>query len=100
MNNSIEVVKGNKIYVFITRDESEPFSSSEIADYFLNRSDFDEARKMQKETWEVPDIKHRKIMFVSDLKLGLKFCASKYGVSEEDIIRECRRIAPHVRIKQ
>ena len=93
MNNSKEVIRGDKIYVFVTRGRSKKFSEREIASYFE-----EEIQENSTEEWQIPNNRQRQIMFMRDLKKGLDWCATKYVRPAEDIVREARRLAPHVRI--
>lgn len=95
MNNSREVIKNDKTYVFVTRGRSKPFSDPEVAEYFGEYIAEDEP---QEDKWQIPNDHSRKAIFMKDLKFGIDFCAKKYAVNKNDIVREARRLAPHMRI--
>lgn len=97
--NTKEVIHNGKIYVFVTRGRSKPFSNEEIELYLGTKLEQLDTSLPKKEAWEgIPDVKQRKAMFVSDLRLGIDFCIKKYGASREEIIAEAQRIAPFVRV--
>lgn len=95
MNNSVEVTHDNKTYVFVTRGRSKKFSSNEIAEYFQEGTIVKPL-----DVWHIPDNRQRCVMFMRDLQVGLQFCSEKYNVSQDDIIREAKRIAPHMNMSK
>lgn len=90
--NALEISWGGEKYIFITRSDEE-FTKKEAIDY-LERIQ-DESTDKVASLWYIPDDKNRKLMFLSDLRSGVEFCAQKYGVTPQEIRREATRIAPN-----
>lgn len=105
---SLKISWAGKQYVFVSREGENSFTVQEAIE--LLRSDevveneedpveeVEEAENEQQDvkTWSIPDNKQRIQMFMDDIRLGgIKFCADKYGVEQEDIKREAQRVAPH-----
>jgi len=87
-------------YIFVTRGRSKSFTLEEAAEYLKSLDKVCEDIPVEivkpTKTWQIPNNRQRKIMFLRDIQSGLEFCAQKYGVCEEDIVKEAQRIAPHL----
>jgi hypothetical protein len=91
-----KVDKGAIRFVFVTRGRSKSFDQNEIDEFFSNTAEVEATEA--KPSFKIPDTKQRKAMFLSDLRLGIKHCVSKYGATQEEIIAEANRIAPYQRL--
>jgi len=87
--NAQEVNINGKTYVFVSRGI--PISKEEISEFFNSNSNV-EVKQF------IPDNRDRKRIFLKDLKNGAKWCASKYGVTQSDVIEEAKRLAPHLKV--
>jgi len=99
--HGLEIEAGGTRYVFVTRGRSKPFTLEEAKEYLddLGRDNDIEETKKDDTPWQIPDDRRRKIMFLKDLNMGMEFCTNKYGVTEEQIVAEAQRIAPHLTLR-
>ena len=90
----ITVKKDDIVFVFVTRGRSKSFSIEEMEDFIENR--YERTTDMS-ETGKAFEPTNMNI-FMQDLKLGLNFCVSKYGVSKEDILATAKALLPHANL--
>lgn len=111
--------KDGRIFVFVTRGKSAPFSSEEIAHFLSDTQVAPEKSKAQvvaeelsakllangqyegvtpRPLFAVP--KEREKLFLADLRCGIEFCTKKYGASEKDILNEARRVFPSLNLEK
>lgn len=86
-----EIIHKDKTYCFVTKG-NQKITEEEIAEYFGGDTELKEPTP----PWSVPD--NLRKMFLSDLRLGVKFCVKKYQASPEAVMSEARRIAPEVNL--
>lgn len=89
-----EVAHQGKQYCFVTKG-NQKVTDEEIAEYFASLGGEPEARPAA-ELWTVSE--NLRKMFLSDLRLGVKFCTRKYSATPEQIMAEARRIAPEINL--
>ena len=90
--NVKEILRDNKTYVFVTRGRAKEISDEEIEEFFGESS--------EGSSQFIPNERGRVTLFLKDLRMGLEFCSSKYGVTVENVISEAHRIAPHLNVKK
>lgn len=116
--NELQIDSDGTTFLFVTRGKARPFTPEEAEAYLAARTRalledsvkeqvlsfpdkpivpkadaaFDAEPEAEPE-FQIPDDKMRRIIFQRDLRqMGVKFCADKYGVSEEAIEKEAQRI--------
>lgn len=92
-NITTVTIKG-ETHHFVTRGRSKPFSVEEIEEYKgvkLERL-ADPIQREQPKQFRVEG--HLRRIFAQDLKLGLAFCAQKYGASQDAVLEEAKRLFP------
>lgn len=104
MRELVVKAQNGTTFVFITRDEAEPFTLQEAQEYLsttkLSFSDKpisppDNVEFNDEELvsgWHIPDDKMRRHIFRKDLQIGMDFCMKKYGQPLEVIQAEARRL--------
>lgn len=117
--NELKINWGGQAFVFITRGKA--FTKEEAFTYLKGRKGIDVGEEIRAEApkvldievpdviledipevdaWKLPDDKHRRLMFLHDLRVGKKFCVAKYGVTWAEIIAEAHRVAPHLNVAE
>jgi len=93
-NTQERTIDGVK-FVFVTRRRANKFSELEIQEYLVEATGKSpEVPEVAPEVFGIKD--EQRSMFMKDLRFGLKFCCDKYGVTEDEIVDEAKRIAPHM----
>ena len=104
--SALRINWAGKTYVFISRNEE--FTYEDVINYLQQEVIIDEiveveipesTESTEVTTWNIPDDKQRLNMFRNDLRMGVEFCAKKYGVSEEQIMTESERVFPSYRVR-
>jgi len=90
-NAKIFTVKDGTQVHFITRTRGKLISEEEMMEYAMEAG-LVMTNPEEEKDWKPPSAK----MFLIDLRSGLAFCSSKYGVSEPTIERYIREMAPHI----
>lgn len=96
-----------KEYVFVTRGKSAPFSAEEINNYMKEVAkdvtlpvEAVQVEPKQAVARKLTIGDHLENIFLADLKTGLEFCKSKYGVDENEIVSEAARVFPSLNLKK
>lgn len=76
---------------FVTRGKAKSPTADEIVEYF-NENNIYLVDIEKEKAWEPPNER----VFLTDLRSGLVFCSSKYGVTESTIENYVRTMAPHI----
>ncbi len=117
--NELKINWGGKEFLFVTRDGANPFTRQEALEHLNKRS-----RGMEVEiligkieasegvttiaptpepialNWQISENKTSRRIFLQDLRSGLDFCVQKYNVDADRIIKEAKRIAPHLNVTE
>lgn len=107
--NTRIVANEGKEYVFVAKG-NQKITDNDIKAFFNGNSNKDCEKDGRKEeraevaahAADKPKFSIRdelKKIFLTDLKFGLEFCCRKYGATENEIIREARRLAPEINIE-
>lgn len=97
----LEITWGNDKFIFVSQGKSKGITPEEAIEYLRTRIPVDSPKAETKAVlWQLPEDKQRRMVFLMDIKSGMDFAAKKYGVSRADILREVKRIAPHMNLKE
>lgn len=90
-----EISHQGKQYCFVTKG-NQKITEEEIAEYLATTTLEVPEMRPAAELWSIPEGLRK--MFLSDLRLGIKFCTKKYCATSDQIMAEARRIAPEVNL--
>lgn len=92
--NSFDIKTDDGTFIFVTRGNAKPFNMEEANEFLESRG----ISLNKNKEFRISD--NQRLIFVKDIhQMGLKFCINKYGASEEQIVSEAKRIAPHINIR-
>lgn len=94
--NYFKMEVDGKQLIFVTRGNTKPFTEKEALDFINNHCDWDFIEEGQKCLGFEPT--NTKV-FTDDLKQGIDFCVSKYGVSKNSIESYIRAKMNHINPK-
>lgn len=91
-NTVVMTTKDGTEVRFVTRGRAKAISKEEMQEYCVANGLAVSFTDEEEADWAPANKK----VFLIDLKFGLEFCSSKYGVSHDTILNHVRAIAPHL----